>query len=321
MKLSVFLFVCGLGVSVANAQESSTQVPTIEIIGGPTSGVVYLEAPSDYAGNWRTSQYQRGSLGNQFEVNFKTSDLYFDVSLTAFNQNPADQNNHPNSDGTTSQQTRWSFRAGSQDIRWGSFGNGFEYGANFKTMYEIRANKYVQDVDHRGIDVSKPIRDDYSNTSFNFYLKKEWKPKLNWSDRLDLAVRASIEASPISLSGVFRDRDIENFQPQNSATSGAMVVRGQFAVMTLLKIKNSQGQEKWVVALSALQSHDAGIGNDLSYDQLTFRLQGDYQLSKKMSVGLRLQENKESASSAGIGTKYYEVENVAALVAKFKIGR
>ncbi len=315
MTPSLFLMAPLIIPSLAHAQD-------VKVEAGPMSGVSYLEAKNDFNKPWRGSQYERGSVGNSVEVVFSAPSIQLDLSRVDFNQNPADPHNQLNSDGTRNQEEFWTIRLNSPDLSLGKLKHGIEYGVNFQSMAESHRNKWVQDIDHRGIDVSRPIEDDFMNSSLAVYLKKEWKPTISWSNRLDLAVKAALEISPLGASSVFRDHDLEHFEPANEVSAQAMSMRGKFSISTLLKIKNKAGDVRWVLAVSVLQDHSEAVdGSMISYDHLAMGMNVDYRVNKRIALGLKLQEDKESTASSAVITKYYQVYNVAALTAKISLAR
>ncbi len=302
---------------VSSQKNNDSMNVTLEMIGGPSSGVVYLNAPMSFKGPWLKSSYERGARGAHAGLRLKGDLGNFEVLHFTMNRKKEDMENGLVPSTSTKHQDVLQIRYLSplllpKDVK------GVDVGLRAKGQLFSSYNKYEQDFQQQGVDESKPVKDVFLVVSPELSAQKDWS-LLNNHPRLGLDIKAQAGVSPI---GFIQSKSDEGNKPNIGGVvdQKQMGITGSFGLATLLKVKNKEGKEKLVLAVSYTQNEAHGYGktNSMSENILDYRV--DYHLTDKIDIGLQASQTRRMTKNAATQTIYFDVLNTMGVSASIKLG-
>jgi hypothetical protein len=289
----------------------------LEVIGGPSSGVVYLNAPLSFGGPWLNSEYQRGSRGTHAGIRLKGDLGNFEVLHFTMNKKKEDMESGFVPSYSDKHQDVLQIRYLSPELSLGKL-KGVDVGVKGKGQLFYSYNKYEQDFQQQGVDEAKAVKDLFLVVSPELSARKDWSFLKN-HPRIGLDVKAQAGFSPI---GLVQGKSDQGNKPGASgfATQTAPGLTGSFGLATLLKVKNKEGVEKWVVAISYTQNEAHGYGKTLSMSENILDYRVDYHLTDRINVGLQASQTRRMTKMDATQTIYFDVLNTMGVSASIQLG-
>jgi hypothetical protein len=290
---------------------------TLDVFAGPTSGVIYHNVPLSFQGPWLGSEYQKGSIGHHEGVKVKGQLGELEVIHVTMNKSAADPTNIF-IDGNNK-------HVDLLQIRYLSAGKKFdkikplEVGTRSRANLFYSYNKYEQN--YAGapvVDETKPIQEFYMVVAPEIYAKKEWK-LLESNPKFGVDFRANAALSPLTYSK-FKSNNA-NRMSSSPAKQNQFGMEGSFGVAALMKLKDKNGEDKWVLTLSYDQTEAHAYGKTLSMSENSMGGKLDYKVSDKVKIGAYFDQTRRMMTAGSVETRSYTVFNNMGVSASIKLGQ
>lgn len=288
---------------------------SLEVFGGPSSGVVYMNVPIDFHGTWLKSEYEKGAMGNHqgFRLNSDIGKL--EVLKVEMNKAPGDVNNDMSLTNKHLDILQIGFI--STPMKFDKV-KPFELGFQSRNKLIYSYNKYEQDYQKQGIDESKPINEMYVALSPEIYAKKDWD-LLKSNKKFGAAVHTSASLSPFSYSRLSSNN--ANRPAEGKVEQSTLGMEGSFEFGTQLTLKDDAGKDKWALTLSYTQNEAHAYNNNKnSLSQNIFSGKLDYKINDKFNVGIYGDQNRRIMKSTAVNNMSFVVFNNFGVSASMNLG-
>jgi hypothetical protein len=289
---------------------------SLEIFGGPSSGVVYMNVPIDFKGTWLKSEYEKGATGNHQGLRFNSAIGKLEVLQVAMNKAPGDVNNDMSVVNKHLDILQFGFISAPKKF---DTVKVFELGLQSRTKLIYSYNKYEQDYQNQGIDEAKPIKEMYMAVSPEIYAKKDWD-LLKSNEKFGAAVQTFAALSPFSYSRFSSNN--ANRPGEGKVQESTLGMEGSFGVGALLTLKDDAGKDKWALSLSYTQNEAHAYNNNknsLSQNIIAGKL--DYKINDKFTAGIYGDQNRRIMKSTAVNNMSFVVFNNFGVSASMNLGR